>query len=179
MNNSTTLDTSHLTTSNIKLRKLTLKDAEFILQLMNDPDCLRYIGDRGIKNIEDAQKYIQQGPQKMYQQDAIGLLVVESLVDGNAMGLCGLLKRPELPIPDLGFALLPAYRKQGVISAAAQLVLNDAAKRKVTPKVLALTSLDNEKSINLLGHFGFVFKEIVDLKNNGDKTKLFELPLNF
>lgn len=53
---------------------LTIKDAEFIVELLNDPDWLRYIGDRGVNNVQDALVYIQNGPQSMYQQYGMGLL---------------------------------------------------------------------------------------------------------
>jgi ribosomal-protein-alanine N-acetyltransferase len=63
----------------LRLRKLTIEDATFIVQLLNDPDGLKYIGDREVKNVKDAVVYIQQGPQAMYQQYGMGLLLVESL----------------------------------------------------------------------------------------------------
>jgi ribosomal-protein-alanine N-acetyltransferase len=68
-----------LSSSMLRLRKLTIEDATFIVQLLNDPDWLKYIGDREVKNVRDAVVYIQQGPQAMYQQYGMGLLLVESL----------------------------------------------------------------------------------------------------
>jgi len=164
-----------LTSPRLKLRKLVLNDAEFIVELLTDPDSLKYIGDRGVKNVEDAVAYIQQGPQSMYQQHDFGLLLVESLKYQTSMGLCGLLKRPELPFPDLGFAFLPEYRKQGLASEAAKLVLADAYQRQVVQKVLAITSLDNHKSIHLLEKLGFNYKELIRLKDSPDETRLYEL----
>jgi ribosomal-protein-alanine N-acetyltransferase len=93
---------------------------------------------------------MQQGPLTMYQQYATGLLVVESLAHQQPIGLCGLLKRIELAQPDLGFAFLPEYRNYGFALEAAQLLLADVCERKLTEKVLAITSVDNDKSINLL-----------------------------
>lgn len=167
-----------LTSDRLRLRELELDDAVFIVEQLTDPDSLKYIGDRGVKNLEDALAYIQQGPQTMYQKFGIGLLLVESLEDQKPVGLCGLLKRAELPHPDLGFALLPQYRKQGFASEASKLVLADAFERKITEKVLAITSIDNEKSINLLKKLGFSFKGLINLTETGDKTKLFELSVN-
>ena len=163
-----------LASSRLKLRKLTTKDADFIVELLNDPDWLRYIGDRGVKNEQDAITYIQQGPQAMYQQYGTGLLLVESLAHQQPVGLCGLLKRTELLHPDLGFAFLPLYRKQGFALEAAKLVLADVCERKLSEKVLAITSVDNEKSINLLDKLGFDFKGLVDLTEGAEETKLFE-----
>jgi len=166
-----------LTSPRLRLRKLTIKDADFIVELLNDPDWLKYIGDRDVNNVQDALVYIQQGPQAMYQRYGMGLLLVESLAHQQPVGLCGLLKRIELPQPDLGFAFLPQYRKQGFALEAAKLVLEDAFGRKLTEKVLAITSVENEKSIHLLTKLGFSFKGLIDLAESGNETKLFELPV--
>ena len=164
-----------LTSARLRLRKLTAKDAKFIVQLLNDSGWHRYIGDHGVKNTEDAIAYIKNGPQTMYKHHDIGLLLVESLEQKIPFGLCGLLKRPKLPFPDLGFAFLPEYRKQGYALEAAKLVLVDAFEQKENKKVLATTSIDNEKSINLLTKLGFVFNQFTDLAGGGVKSKLFEL----
>lgn len=164
-----------LTSPRLRLRKLTQKDAGFIVELLNDPDWFKYIGDHGVKNKQDALEYIKNGPQTMYQQHATGLLIVESLEHQTPIGLCGLLKRPTLPHPDLGFAFLPEYRKQGFALEAAKRVLSDALERNVNEKILAITSVDNEKSIHLLTKLGFNFKELINFSGAGDKTKLFEL----
>jgi RimJ/RimL family protein N-acetyltransferase len=164
-----------LTSCRLKLRKLTIKDVDFIVKLLNNPDWLKYIGDRGVKNVQDALVYIQQGPQTMYQQYATGLLLVESLAHQQPVGLCGLLKRIELAHPDLGFAFLPEYRKQGFALEAAKLVLADVCEQKLTEKVLAITSVDNEKSINLLKKLNFSFTGLIRLGDSVDETNLFEL----
>lgn len=166
-----------LSSPRLKLRKLTTKDADFIVELLNDPDWFRYIGDHGVKNKQDALEYIKNGPQTMYKQHGFGLLLVESLEAQTSIGLCGLLKRPTLPHPDLGFAFLPEYRKQGFALEAAKLVLSDALERKVNDKLLAITSVDNEKSIHLLTKLGFSFRGLIDLTDSSDKTKLFELKI--
>ena len=164
-----------LTSRRLKLRKLTIKDTKFIVELLNDPDFLKYIGDRGVKNEQDAVVYIQQGPQTMYQQYGFGLLLVESVSLKIPIGLCGLLKREELPHPDLGFAFLPQYREKGLALDAARLVIADAYQRKVIQKVLGITSIDNHKSINLLKKLGFNDKGLIRLKDSLDEIRLYEL----
>ena len=164
-----------LTSEKLKLRKLTIKDTKFIVELLNDPDFLKYIGDRGVKNEQDAITYIQQGPQSMYQQYGFGLLLVESVSLKRPIGLCGVLKRAELDHPDLGFAFLPQYRERGLALEAAKLVLVDAYERQVVQKVLGITSVDNLKSINLLEKLGFNYKGLIRLKDDLEEVKLFEL----
>jgi ribosomal-protein-alanine N-acetyltransferase len=80
----------NLLTSRLRLRPLIMDDAEFILERVTDPDWLNYIGDKGVHSIDDAKRYIYDGPQAMYQQHGRGLLLVESIESCKALGLCGL-----------------------------------------------------------------------------------------
>jgi ribosomal-protein-alanine N-acetyltransferase len=104
----------------------------------------------------------------MYLQYATGSLLVESLAHGQPLELCGLLKRMELPQPDPSFAFLPQYPKQGFALEFAKLVLADIYERKLTEKVLAFTSINNEKSIDLLKKLGFPFKGLIRLAANSE-----------
>jgi len=102
---------------------------------------------------------------------------VELIANQQPVDLCGLLKRIELPQPDLGFAFLPQYRNQVFALEAVKLVLADVCERRITDKVLAITSIDNEKSINLLKKLDFSFIELIRSGDNVDETRLFELIL--
>ena len=101
-------------TDRLILRGLTLEDAGFIRELVNDAAWLRYIGDRGVRTLADARAYIENGPLRMYKAHGFGLYAVLPRPEGAAMGLCGVIKRETLPDFDLGFAFLPPYRRQGL-----------------------------------------------------------------
>src|SRR5262245_42217627 len=98
-----------LETSRLLLRRLTEDDAPFVLELVNDPDWLRYIGDKKVRNLVDACRYLQEGPLLMYQRCGHGLYAVELKSSGLLIGICGLIKREGLDDVDLGFAFLPAH----------------------------------------------------------------------
>ena len=87
-----------LETDRLILRRLTLDDAEFILRLVNDPSWLRYIGDRGVRTLEDARAYLRKGPIAMYEIFGFGLYAAQRRLDGAVLGLCGLIKRNFLRI---------------------------------------------------------------------------------
>jgi [ribosomal protein S5]-alanine N-acetyltransferase len=148
---------SPITTPRLNLRLLDDNDAAFILELLNDPDWLKYIGDRGVNNLDDALRYIQQGPLAMQQQHGCCLLRVGLKDRDQPIGLCGLLQRDNLPHPDLGFAFLPAARGAGLASEAAGAVVEQADKEG-KPTLLAFCLPDNQGSIKLLKRIGFVFK---------------------
>ena len=162
---------SGLLTERLRLRPLVLADAPFILCLVNDPHWIKFIGDRGVSNLEDARQFIINGPQRMYAELGHGMLLVETLEHGSAIGLCGLLKREYLDCPDLGFAFMPEYRGKGYAEEASIGVLEDA--KAVFSKIAATTALDNRPSITLLGKLGFEFSKIIQLNKDDPGTRLF------
>ena len=66
-----------LETLRLRIRELTPADAPFILTLLNDPDFLRNIGDRNVRTLEDARRYIEAGPMASYARHGFGLCHVE------------------------------------------------------------------------------------------------------
>ena len=102
-----------LETERLRLRRLTVDDAAFILELVNDPSWLRFIGDRGVRNLDDARSYILKGPVASYEKHGFGLWLVELKAEATPIGICGLLQRDTLPDVDIGFALLPQFCGQG------------------------------------------------------------------
>ena len=82
-----------LETARVALRWLETDDAAFILQLVNEPSWLRFIGDKGIRTVEDARNYIEDGPVAMYRRLGFGLYLVELKDSRESIGICGLIKR--------------------------------------------------------------------------------------
>jgi len=164
-----------LDTERLLLRPITVDDAEFILILLNEPSFLRYIGDKQVRNIEDARQYILNGPIASYERHGLGLLLVELRDSHTRIGMCGLLKRDELPEPDIGFTLMPDFWNKGFAFEAAQAVLQDARDRLKLQRILAITSLDNDASIKLLERLGFKFERVTRLAPDREEIKLFVL----
>jgi RimJ/RimL family protein N-acetyltransferase len=160
-----------LTSERLKLRPLVLADAGFVLGLVNDPDWLKYIGDREVHDLDDARKFIVDGPQAMYQEYGLGMLLVETLERSAPIGLCGLLKREFLEYPDLGFAFMPAYRGMGYAAEASNVILNNA--QPDFSQIAAMTALDNPPSITLLEKLGFEFSKIIQIGEDDMGTRLF------
>ena len=162
-----------LETERLILRRVNVEDTQFILTVLNEPSFLRYIGDKKVRNLEDARRYILDGPIASYERHGFGLYVVELKESNEPIGVCGLLKRDELPAPDIGFAFLPAFWNRGFASEAAAEVLRDARERFTLERVLAITSLDNDASIRLLERLGFKFQQARKMSSTGEQVKLF------
>ena len=162
-----------LETERLSLRQFTVNDAEFILTLLNEPSFLRYIGDKQVRNLEDARQYILNGPVASYERNGFGLYAVELRESNMPIGMCGLIKREELPDPDIGFAFLPDFWNKGFAFEAAAAVLQNAGERLRLERILAITSLDNEASIKLLQRLGFRFEQEIKLSPDREPVKLF------
>lgn len=166
-----------LETERTILRRLTMGDAPFILKLLNEPSFLRYIGDKDVRTLEDARNYILTGPVASYKQHGFGLYMLELKQPKTPIGMCGLIKREGLPDPDIGFALLPDFWNKGLAFEASAALLKDARERLKLPRILAITSLDNEASIALLERLGLTFQEVIRLSPEREQVKLFKREL--
>ena len=161
-----------LETDRMRLRRVTAGDSPFIMQLLNDPAWLRFIGDKGIRTDDDARDYIRKGPVAMYERVGFGLYLTEHKDDGEPMGLCGLIKRDALDDVDLGFAFLPRFRVSGYAFEAASAVLAHGKADFGLKRVVAITSPDNARSILLLDRLGFEFEKMVRLADDGEELRL-------
>lgn len=148
------IDNLTLESPRLRLRALRDDDASFILKLLNDPAFIQYVGDRKVRNLEQASQYIVNGPAASYREHGFGLLLAELKSNGTPIGMCGLLQRNYLPDPDIGFAYLSDYRAQGFAKEAANAVIDDATKKKVN-RLLAIVQPDNASSLRLLASLGF------------------------
>lgn len=162
-----------LETERLILRRLTPDDAEFILELLNDPDWLRFIGDRGVRTVEDARAYIRNGPMEMYARLGMGLCLVEVKEGGVPAGICGLLKRDYLDNVDIGFAFLPASRGKGFAYESASAAMEYGRNALGLDRIVAITSPDNERSGKLLEKLGLHFERMVRLPNDRAEARLF------
>lgn len=167
------MNTTILETERLSLRKFVLDDAAFILELVNDPDWLRFIGDRGVRTLDDARNYLRNGPLAMYERVGFGLYLVERKSDGVPLGMCGLIKREGLDDVDIGFAYLPQYRAQGYAFEAAAATLVYGRQTFGLKRIVAITSLDNNRSIQLLEKLGFAFEKLIKLPGDDEELKLF------
>src|SRR5688572_24048547 len=112
-----------LETERLQLRYLSADDAPFIVELLNDPDWLQFIGDKSVRTLGDARAYLRDGPIAMYPREGFGLYLVVLRAQAKPIGLCGLIRRSGLADVDIGFAFLPAFRGSGYALESAAAVL--------------------------------------------------------
>lgn len=152
-----------LHTERLRIRPLSAEgDAAFMLGLLNEPSWLRFIGDRGVKTLDDARAYIEHGPLAMYARRGFGFCIVEAQgAAGLPLGICGLSQRDYLEHPDIGFAMLPQHAGRGYAFEAAAAILSHARAELGLDCVLATTRLDNLRSQSLLERLGLKFERLI------------------
>lgn len=141
------------TTTRLVLSELTRADGELMLAILNDPDFIRNVADRGVRTVAEAQDYLEKGPIASYREHGFGMYKV-ALKDGTSIGLCGLVKRDFLDDVDIGYAYLPDYRGQGYALEAAQAVMEFARDELAMQRVVAIVAPANDRSIGLLEKLG-------------------------
>lgn len=160
-------------TERLELHQVRPSDAEFVLNLLNSPGWIKYIGDKGIKTLAHATDYILMGPIKSYRQNGFGLWLVKLKGTGTPIGLCGLIKRSYLEDVDIGFAFLPEYIGKGYGYEAAKATLDLAQSIYHLKRVVAITSKDNVASIALLKKLGLHFEKMVLIPNDPNELNFF------
>ena len=148
-------------TERLTLSKLSYDDAAFILELLNEPAFKEFIGDKGVRSLGDARKYLREGPISQYERFGYGLYRVSLRGSDVVTGICGLVKRDEFPDPDLGFAFLEVHWSNGYAFEASQAILAEATQRFHLRRILAMADEDNNASNRLLDKLGFCFEGMV------------------
>ena len=162
-----------LETERLILREMdAVSDAEFILKLLNSPKFIEYIGDRGVRTVDEASGFIENRYRQSYRDHGFGLYTVERKDDHRQVGICGFVKRGTLPDPDIGFAFLPEFEGQGYGFESADAVMKYCRDAWGMKRVLAITSLDNDVSVGLLKKLDFTEIGLTD-SHDGEKLRLF------
>jgi RimJ/RimL family protein N-acetyltransferase len=162
-----------LETDRLVLRRLTTDDAEFVLELLNEPSYLRFIGDKRVRTLDDARGYILKGPMDSYERFGFGLYMVLLKESGVPIGMCGLLKREFLEDAEVGYAFLPQFWSKGYAFESATAAMAHGRDVLGLERIIAITAPDNEGSIRVLEKLGLKFDRMIKLSEDGGEVKLF------
>jgi len=164
-------------TARLVLREFVKQDKEFIYELLNTEGWLRFIGDRNIRSLRDAEVFITDRLMPSYKKNGFGFYCMLSIETNKVIGMCGLVKRDELDHPDLGFALLPEFANKGYAYEAAVSCVNYATNKLKLKTLAAICNTDNERSALLLKKLGFELRRTIVLLGESTELNYFELNL--
>jgi len=172
-----------LETPRLALRQLTVDDADFILGLLNEPSFIAQIGDKGIRTIEAARRFLTDGHIASYRRYGYGHYLVElkqaadlqqAAGAGIPIGMCGLIHREHIQEIDVGFAFLPAYWSRGYATEAARAVKEYGHRQLGLTRIVGVVSPGNVGSIRVLEKLGLRFARPVQLTADGDVVHLYD-----
>lgn len=152
-------------TQRLQLRRFAFTDAAFFIRLLNDPDWIRFIGDRDVHTDAQACAYMQKAYMAQYERMGFGLYLVQLKADRTPIGMCGLIKREGLDDVDIGFAFLREFRGEGYAHEAAAASIDYARDTLNMKRVVAIATPDNVSSIALLQKIGLRFDSTTRLKD--------------
>ena len=161
-----------LQTERLTLRQLREDDAPFIHALLNDPSFLRFIGDRGIRDLDGARRYIKRRVLRSYERNGYGLYLVVQKADGRSVGICGLVKRDGLDDTDIGFAFISDVHGLGYASEASRAVMEFGRAELGLQRIVAITTSENRGSLAVLDKLGLVHVRNVTLPGSADELML-------
>ena len=162
-----------LETNRLVIREVEFDDAPFMLDLLNQPSFIQFIGDRGVKTLEDARNYIEERALASYEKNGFGPFAVVLKSRRDVIGIVSLLDRDELDDVDLGFAFHPDFWRQGFASEASTAVMDFAFSELGLERLIAATQNDNIGSIRTLEKLGFAQDGLVRLEKDGPDLLLY------
>ena len=165
-------------TNRLIISELSLKDAPFFLKLVNTPNWIKYIGDRNVKTLKEAEDYLLNGTLKSYEEFGFGFYKLYHKEENKTIGICGLIKREQLEEVDLGFAFLPGFEGQGFGNEASLAIIALAKNRFHLKKLLAITLPMNSNSIKLLEKLGFTYQKNIKPFDDDEELLLFAKQLD-
>lgn len=162
-----------LESERLYLEEFTINDAPFFYQLVNDPDWIKYIGDRNIKSIKDAEDYLKDKIIPSYQEFGFGFYIVRIKESKLPIGMCGLIKRQWMNYVDIGYAFLSEFRGKGYALESSLATKKYAKKQLGIHQLAAITDVNNERSGNLLKKLGFEYNRLISYPGEESKCKLY------
>ena len=160
-------------TERLILRKFTLEDAPFVLELVNTSAWLQFIGDRNVYTVEESENYLRNGNLKSYAEHGFGFYLVATKESNEAIGMCGLVKRDSLEDIDIGFAFLPNSIGKGYGYEAASATLDYALNVLKLGRIVAIVDPQNASSIALIKKIGLKYEKMVQISTNDIELMLF------
>ena len=166
---------AHFETERLFLQPTTEEDAGFILELLNSPKWLEYIGDRNVHTEEDAKQYIKNKISPQLEKLGFGNYTLIRKTDKVKIGSCGLYDREGLEGIDIGFAMLPAFEGLGYGFESASKVLEIGRTVFNLERFSAITTKNNLASQRLIEKLGLRYIETIRIPNDEEELLLYRL----
>lgn len=164
-----------LETARLRLRRVSLDDADLMLAIWNDPAFVRNVGDRGVRSIAEAREEMKVGALHLFAEYGYGPYAMVLRTEGERIGICGLFRRDNLECPDIGFAVLPEHCGRGYAEESARAVVAHARNDLGLDKLAAIVSSGNTASIRLIEKLGLIFEGMITMPGEQQAIRLYSM----
>ena len=169
------IETVFYETKRLLIRPTSIEDAPFILEILNSPKWIEFIGDRNVKTVEEAADYIKLKMLPQFKKLGYSNNTIIRKSDGVKMGTCGLYNRDGIDGVDIGFAFLPEYEKQGYAYESAKKVMEIGVHSFGLKKINAITTQENTASQKLIEKLGLKYLKKITIPNDPEELLLYTI----
>jgi RimJ/RimL family protein N-acetyltransferase len=144
-----------LTTERLTLRQLLINDAQEIFTLRSDSEINKYLDRQVSKTIDDARNFINKVNENINKNDSLYWAI--TLTGRNILigTICLFGFSDENNKCEIGYELLTNFQGQGIMTEAAEQVIDYAFNIIKVREIEASLHKDNQRSIMLLKKFSF------------------------
>ncbi|HEX7868858.1 MAG TPA: GNAT family N-acetyltransferase [Chryseobacterium sp.] len=161
-------------TERLFIRPISLEDADVILELYNMPNFIKFIGDKNLKTLSNAENYIRNRFLPQIERLGFGNYLIVLKEGNQKIGAVGIFEREGLDVVDIGFSVLEKFEGKGLMFEAAQKVKSIGMDEFELKKISAITSKDNFSSQKLIERLGLKFQKYVTLPNEDEELMYYE-----
>jgi RimJ/RimL family protein N-acetyltransferase len=155
-----TLETERLT-----LRAFREADATALFELSQDPDVMRYVGDRRVPTRQEAWRAVA-GWIGHWALRGYGQWAIEERASGRFIGRAGIINPADWPGPEVGYLLGRPWWGRGYATEAARAAMDWGFREIGFADLLSLIDPANQASIAVATRLGESLRGETDLMGN-------------
>ena len=168
-----------LQSDRIRTRFLNRVDIQIWEPFFEDDKSIEFLLNRnGLSNLELSQNWINRQLNR-YQDGTFGLQAIIDKKTKFVVAHCGLLiqKLNNKVEVEIGYHVLPKFRKQNYASESVKLFIDFAFESGITSSLICMIDPNNEASIKVAEKCGFKFEQFVESPNYemGEKMNIYRL----
>lgn len=152
-------------TPRLVLRALTESDVAPLHELFQEPDVLRYIGDRQVPSIEDVWRAVA-GWLGHWALRGYGQWAVDEKASGRIIGRMGIINPTGWPGPEVGYLLGKPFWGRGYATEGAGAALDWGFETHGFGELISLIDPENEASIRVAQKLGETLRRETELRSH-------------
>lgn len=154
-----------LETERLSLRPFREADVIPFFELSQDPEVMRFVGDRRVPTLQETWRAIA-GWIGHWALRGYGQWAIEERSSGRLVGRAGIINPAEWPGPEVGYLLGRAWWGRGYATEAAQAAMDWGFEQFAFDDLLSLIDPDNRASIAVATRLGESLRSETELWGN-------------